>query len=162
VRSKWFSPTTLSRHLLTVIFISALAALPAFAADINNIAVSTTVIPICKFSSPTSTMTFVMDASSSANATASTTLSYWCTKGSSATVTFNTGLYPAGASPRMRHSTIVTSFVPYTLNLAGAAQAGQGKNVPLNLMVNGTVLNASFINSDVGTYGDTVSITVSP
>jgi spore coat protein U-like protein len=132
------------------------------AADSNNIAVSTTVIPICKFNSSTSTLNFVMDPSSTADATASTSLTYWCTKGSTATVTTSNGLYAAGFSPRMRHTTLVTLFLPYTLSLVGATQTGLGKTAPLTLTINGTVLNASYINAHVGTYGDTVTITVSP
>lgn len=144
-------------------FCALLLALPiAFAADSNNIAVSTTVIQVCKFNSATSSLSFVMNPAVATNATASTSLTYWCTKGTNAAVTNNTGLHAAGPNNRMRHTTILTSFIPYTLTLVGGTQMGQGKTVPLTLTINGTVLNASFINSDVGTYGDTVSITISP
>lgn len=139
-------------------------ACPAvLAADANNMAVSTTVIAICKFNTATSTLNFTMNPATTTNATASTTVSYWCTKGTVAATSANTGLHASGGTARMQHTTApTTSFVPYTLALTGGTQTGQGKTVPLTLTINGTVLNASFINSDVGTYGDTVSITISP
>ncbi len=156
-----FLPASITKAAWALLMAIACAP-PAHAADSNGIAVSVTVPPMCKFNVATSTLNFTLNAASTANATASTSVTYWCTKGTAATVSTGAGLYPSAGMGRMRHSTILTSFIPYSLGLVGGTQTGGGKSVPLTLTINGTVLNAAYINSDVGTYSDTVSVTISP
>lgn len=136
----------------------------AFAADTNTLTVSASVTGTCKFSTATSTLDFgALDPSSSANATASGSVNYWCTKGTTATVSAGGGLNNSSGN-RMKGA-VVGDFIPYSMTLNGGATAtgtGAGKSSPLTVALAGTITNANYINASADAYSDTVVLSVSP
>ena len=61
----------------------------------------------------------------------------------------------------MRHATIATEFMAYSLSLSPAA-ATIVKNTTQNITVSGTVVPADFQNAAAGAYSDTVVLTLDP
>jgi spore coat protein U-like protein len=115
----------------------------------------------CRFSSSALTLSFgELDPASTAPATAVVTTKFWCTKGTSATLSSNGGLYNNGKN-RMKHAS-VSEYIPYTLTLTASSLTGGGKNVARELSINGYVANSDFVNARVGNYSDTVEIRITP
>lgn len=134
----------------------------AFAAGSNSLAVSSNVIGTCRFVSASSTLAFgALDPSSAANATASGSTTFWCTKGASYSISDDGGLYNSGG-PRMRHATTVTEFIAYSLSLSPTTGTGSGPATPTTLTINGSILNADYVNAAAGNYADTVVLTITP
>jgi spore coat protein U-like protein len=135
-----------------------------FAADTNTLSVSANVVGTCKFNVATSTLPFgALDPTSAADATASGSVTFWCTNGASFTVSDDDGLYETGVNAnRMRHATDVTQFIPYGLTLSPTTGTGTGPSTPITLTIDGLISNANYVNAMAGDYADTVVITVSP
>lgn len=139
-----------------------LASGAALAADTNTLTVNASVTGTCKFNSATSTLDFgALDPSSTSNATASNTTTYWCTKGSVASTTAGNGLNYSGTS-RQLVGPSPTDLIPYSLSLTGGTQTGAGKSTPLTLTMNGGINNSNYINATAGSYSDTVTLTITP
>jgi len=120
----------------------------------------------CKFTtSGTPALAFGnIDPASSANATASATLSIRC-GGASPSVTYSlthdSGQHETGVNlNRMKHATL-NVYLPYTLTLSPAA-ATVAKNATQAITLGATVTPANFQNATVGAYSDTVVITLAP
>ncbi|HEY2865193.1 MAG TPA: spore coat protein U domain-containing protein [Casimicrobiaceae bacterium] len=144
--------------------IGLVAAGVAYAADTSNMTVQAAVVGSCKFNS-TPTLDFGnLDPASAGNGTGSSTISFWCTKGSSYTVTAGNGNnYDVGNTTRQMKGPGVTDLMPYSLTLpATATGTGAGKSTAISFAVTGTVLNANYINATVGSYTDTVQMAVNP
>lgn len=144
--------------------VGLIAAGAVYAADTSNMTVQAAVIGTCKFNS-TPTLDFGnLDPSSASNGSGSSTISFWCTKGSSYTVTAGNGNnYNAGTSTRQMKGPGAADLMAYSLTLPAAATGtGAGKSTAITFAVTGSVLNANYINATVGSYTDTVQMAVNP
>ncbi len=152
---------------MTAVLIAGLTGL-ATAAGTNSLLVSATVLSksICKFNSATSTLNFgAVNGSSSVDVTASTTITYRCL-GSAPVATYaitqNSGLYKTGPSAnRMRHTTITTEYLPYTLTL-NPVSGTVPKNTPQTLTITGTLKAVDYQTVAAGAYSDSVVVTIIP
>lgn len=147
-----------------VVLTFVMAAAFAEAQDTNTLTVSANVVGTCKFNSNASTLAFgALDPSLTTNATASTTTSFWCTKGASYSLTDDDGLYDTGVNAnRMRHAIDATEFIPYTLTYTPTSGTGTGKTTPTTMTIDGTIANAAYVNALAGDYADTVVVTINP
>ncbi|HUI44562.1 MAG TPA: spore coat protein U domain-containing protein [Nitrospirota bacterium] len=137
----------------------------ALATNSNNLTVSAAVAPGCYFSTLNSTLSFNLDPSVGGNVVTSVSPQFWCTLGTTVTtpVLYTQGLHYSGTSNRMQSSSNPTQFIPYSLLLTPSGTAGLGKSNPLTLTVQGTVLQADYINAlAVADYQDSVVITIQP
>lgn len=154
-------------QLLTALLILLMTG-EVMAAGINTLTVTATVLSKsnCKFKSATSTMNFgALDPSSSVDVNASATVLFVC-NGSAPNATFfisdDDGLYETGPNAnRMRHATVLTEFLPYSLTL-NPTSATVPKGVDQTLTISGTVTAANYQNALVGNFADTVIITLTP
>jgi hypothetical protein len=130
-------------------------------ADTNTLTVNGTVTGTCKFVTATSTLSFTLDPSLATDATATTSPTFWCTKGAAYTATSGQGSNYSTKN-RMKGLTTLTEFIPYSLVLSPASGSGTGKNTPITLLVTGTVSNADYVDVAAQNYSDTVVLTVLP
>lgn len=106
-----------------------------------------------------------LDPSNPVDITATTTIRFRC-RGSSRIATFfisdNDGLYETGpGANRMRHTVVLTEYLPYSLNL-NPITASVPRNTNQTLTITGTVRGVDYQNAYVGSYSDTVIITIVP
>jgi len=154
------------------------AALSAFAGAVvaggtHVITVSASVNGVCKVIDATSTLAF----GALNPATGGTVNAVWsggkfsCTKGQAFTVTSDDGLWESssgGGNNRMKLSTatdctVASNCIRYTLtSVTSGTGAGHGVGNEISFNVTGQTLIADYQNANVGTYGDTVTLTVSP
>jgi len=134
------------------------------ASSTNTLNVTASVTGTCKFNSAgPSTLAFgAIDPSSATNATATTNVTYRCTKGTTSSVTTDNGSNYSAPNKRMKDSG--TNYLVYSTALVGGAQVGIGHGAgnDLTLTVNGTVAVADFQNAAAGSYTDTVVLTIAP
>lgn len=138
------------------------------AADTSTVTVSATVISKnqCKFNSATAALAFGhLDPANPINKTVDTSITFRC-MGSSPMATFfmsdDNGLYETGPNAnRMRHTTIVTEYIPYTFTLSPTSGTVP-KNIVQTLTISGTVNGTDYKDAATGTYSDTVVITLAP
>lgn len=163
--------TTLLKALAAAIA-AALSGI-AFAGGTHTVSVSASVTGNCKVIDTASTLTFgALDpaAGGTVNATWSGG-SFSCTKGVGYTVASDDGLWESaagGASNRMKLSTATnctttTDCIRYTLtNVASGTGAGHGAGNQISFNVNGQTTLADYQNASVGSYADTVTLTLTP
>lgn len=140
----------------------------AIGAGANILTVSATVLSKsnCKFDVATSALNFgAINPASLSNATATATTTFIC-RGSAPSATFlitqDGGLNKLGpAQNRMRHTTVTTEYLPYSLALSPSS-ATVPKNTTQTLTITGTVIPGDFRNAQVGSFQDTVVITITP
>lgn len=153
------------RLLLAAAALLAVAA-PGAWAGTNVLTVSAVVLSrnSCRFTAPSSVLGVAIDPASPGPASGSVSLSFRCT-GSSATAAWSlsngSGLYGSGpTSLRMRHATVVSEFLPYSL--AYPASGSTPKNATQTITVTATVAAADFQNALPGAYSDTVTFSLLP
>jgi spore coat protein U-like protein len=113
----------------------------------------------CKFTQATSTLAFGnLDPSATANATSTITLSIKCSGNPRWFMTSDNGLYYNGATKRMRHTSVLTEYLPYTVTFSPTT----GDKFITTIIGSGTILNSSYINAYGGSYLDSVTITITP
>lgn len=136
----------------------------ALAADSNTLTVTASVQGSCRFNSATSTLAFgALDPSLDTDATASTSVDFWCTRGSNYSISDDDGLYETGVDAnRMRHAVTATEYIPYTLTYNPASGTGSGRTSPITLDISGSILNADYVNALAGDYADTVVLSITP
>jgi len=131
-------------------------------ADTNTFTVQASVIGICKLSSGTSTLDFgALDPSLTSDGAATTTVNFWCTKNAGYTVAANNGAHFGSGSKRMEGPT-AADLIPYSLSNNPSTGIGSGKTTPIVLTLTGSILNADYVNAAVGSYSDTVTLTITP
>lgn len=146
---------------------SLATGLPAQAAT-SSLAVSAVVLSrsLCFFQTGPRTLDFgTIQPTSLIAATATTTIQIWCVGGSGSTtysMQAGNGLYSPGAGlRRVRHASVATEFMAYTLSLTPASAT-----IPWlatqTITVNGSIAPAQFQNARFGAYSDTVIIDVDP
>jgi len=163
------SPRGLLAQLSRAAGIAGLAVCaPAFAGGTHDVQVSATVLSknICRFTDAgPSVMAFgAIDPSSTSAVVASLSTTFRCTGSDPVAaylVSSDDGLNEAGAGqPRMQHTVTAGSYLPYTLDLPQSSSAP--RNVVQTLTITGTIPPADFSNALVGTYSDTVVLTIQP
>jgi spore coat protein U-like protein len=154
-------------RILALSLLTAGVCSSAIAADTYSLAVSAQVLGRCKFTQAagsTLTMTNVVggiDPSSATNATGSANITYRCTNGQAPAFTNDTGTHVSGGNMRVADGS--GNFMIYTLGLtSGGAGLGFGAASDRTLAVAGTITSANFASAAVGTYTDTVVISVTP
>jgi spore coat protein U-like protein len=153
---------------LRLVAAALIAAAGAVRADSVSMAVSA-VVPSknnCKFSTGTLSLPFgVLNQLGTGPLSVSATIDFVCNGASpSATysVTASDGANSTGpAARRMANQTTAGSFLPYSLSLAPTGGT-VAKGTPVTLTATGTLQAADYQNALVGTYQDTVVLTVSP
>jgi len=147
----------------------ALAAACVARAESGTLSVSAVVLSksVCRITGAT-TMTLAfgaIDAASTANATASITNTIRCL-GSDSMATYSivagNGQNPLGAgNRRMRHATIPTELLSYSLSITPSS-ASIPKGSTQVITITGTITPPQFQDVRVGGYSDTVEITLNP
>jgi len=151
-----------------VVLLILLPAFRAIAAGPNTLTVSATVLSKsnCKFNSASSTLNFgALNPLNSVDVTANASIIFVC-RGSAPIATFfisdDDGLHETGPNAnRMRHATVLTEYLPYDLTLSPTT-ATVPKNANQTLTVTGTVRAVDYQSAYVGSYADTVIITIAP
>jgi len=166
------APNRISRIKLAVLAAAVLglaAAMPATAAPPNaTVTVNATVLGVCKFEAPrTATMTIsnggaggTIDPSLPGDATGNATLSYKCSNGT--TPAF--ALSPTSPTTVSCSAGVCSgSTMPVTIALtSGGAGAGMGSGKEKKLALDGTFLQADYVNAQEGAYTRTVTVSVTP
>ena len=137
----------------------------AMATDTATVSVSASVSGNCKFVAPkTGALAFgSLDPAVGTDVNGTPTQpKFWCTKGTSYTISDDNGLNESGATYRMMHATL-TEYIPYTFTYtATGTGAGAGMANYITMNIAGTVLGTDYINASAGNYADTVTLTVNP
>jgi spore coat protein U-like protein len=151
----------LNRKILLPLVVTSCFA-PAAMAATTTVPVSATVVGTCQFNSSGS-VSFTLDPSSAADATGTVSAQprFWCTNGTSYTISDDFGVNEATPGSAPRRMTDGTNFIPYSFTYT-ASGTGAGKNSPITMDISATVLNADFVNAVAGTYTDTVTLTITP
>jgi len=152
---------------LAASMLAAGAMSSAFGADTYNLAVSATVLGRCKFTQAAGqTLTITnaaggIDPSVAGPATGAATITYKCTTGQAPTFTTDTGTHVSAGSMRVADG--AGNFMVYTLGLTGGGNgAGFAAGADKTLTVNGSIAQAQYVSAPVGTYTDTVVVSVNP
>lgn len=156
-----YKKSKLSLAMLALFLTTGIGSTTALAAGTASVAVSAAVSGNCKFNSG-GAVSFVLDPSSASDATGTVTQpAFWCTKGSSYTLSDDDGVNESGVgAQRMKHATLA-EYIPYTFAYT-ASGTGTGKGTPITLDIASTVVNADFVNASAGAYADTVTLTITP
>ncbi len=135
-------------------------------ADTANLNVNANILGTCVIQSVQS-VNFgdLQQGTTAPDKTAPGSITYWCTKGASYTLTLGLGNNPSGTNRRMQGqaTTNSTEFLPYDL-LSDASGGGIGKGpaAPETRNVTGTVRGADYNVLSVGGFQDTVVVTITP
>ena len=143
------------------------ASLPAQAGT-SPLAVSAVVLSrsLCFFQTGPRTLDFgTIQPTSMVPATATNTIQFWCIGGSGSTtysIQAGNGLHSPGAGlRRVRHASVLTEYMAYTLTLTPASAT-----IPWlasqTITVNGSIDPSQFQNARFGGYSDTVVIDLDP
>jgi spore coat protein U-like protein len=141
----------------------------ACAGDTGVLSVSAVIISKgnCRFNSSTSALNFgSLDPGNAIDRNGSTTVVFKCTGNGNAPITFaitdDGGLYKTGPNaPRMRHTTQLSEYLPYTLSYSPSS-GSVPKNTNQNLAVSSTVKGTDYENAYAGNYSDTVILAINP
>lgn len=114
----------------------------------------------CSMSSPAA-MNFTLDTTSTNDATATSSINIWCTKGTSGTLTFGTGKYVSGGENYMKSASGDTIRYSLAVTKSGdESYTGNGKSNSKDIGLTGTVANADYINATAASdYSDQVVLT---
>jgi len=164
---KW-SLHQLKKIFFVIITTSILMIASIGYADSNIVSVTATVLSKsqCKFNSNTATLNFGdLDPANPVDKTIDTSINFKC-GGSAPTATFSItdddGLYEIGSNRnRMRHTTVLTEYLPYSLTLSPTSGTVP-KNTDQTLTVTGTVRGVDYQDATMGSYSDTVVVSIEP
>lgn len=132
----------------------------ALAGDTATVAVSASVVGVCKFNSGGS-VSFTLDPSTGGDVNGTVSQpQFWCTKGASYTISDDDGLNESGTTHRMKHASLA-DVIPYSFSYT-ASGSGTGPGTPINMNIASTVVSADYLNASAGSYADTVTLTIAP
>ena len=147
--------------LAAIVLVIVAMAGSAMALDTQTVAVSANVVGVCQFLTG-GTMQFTLDPSVGGDVTGTATQpTFWCTRGTTYTITDNNGLHFGAGSRRMQHATSATDFIPYSFTYT-ATNTGSGRNTTLTMDLASTVVAADYLDALAGNYADTVTLTINP
>jgi spore coat protein U-like protein len=132
-----------------------------FAAGTTTVNVSANIVGTCQFST-TPTLAFgALDQTSSSDATATGTLSFWCTKGAPYILSdaANPGVGDGSYSGTISNG---TDNITYSISYNNETGNGNGKTSPINSTLNATILNTDYVDVSAGAYAGTVQFTIAP
>lgn len=121
----------------------------------------------CRFSSRNAALNFgLLDPANPVDVNANTTIVVRC-GGSDPDITFflddDDGLYEAGPDlNRMRNTVVTTEYLPYTLSFNPPSGTTIPRNVNVTVTISGTVTGLDYRNAYIGSYSDTVVISITP
>jgi spore coat protein U-like protein len=140
--------------------IALIAMAGVVAADTTSVTVSATVQGNCQFTSGGS-VSFTLDPASGSDEPGLVTApSFWCTKGTSYTITDDDGVNESGGSHRLKLAGL-SEYIPYTFSYTPSGSGG-GKGAPATLDLTSNIANGDYINASAGDYSDTVTLTITP
>jgi len=138
------------------------------AADTKQLSVTAVVLSRsnCQFSTNAgATLDFgTLNPAGGSNVVTSTSMNARCTgNANSATflITQNGGLHSAAGQNQMRHASVTTEFITYTLAISPSSGTVL-KNQVFAVSVTGTVVGSNYQSARVGSYSDTVVLTINP
>jgi spore coat protein U-like protein len=153
---------------MLLVFMIFMITSVARASGTNTLTVTAVVLSKskCKFNTANATLNFgALDPGNSTDVTNNTSVQFVC-NGSAPIAAFafsaDNGLYSTGPGAyRMRHATVTTAYLPYTLSLSPATGTAP-KGVTQTLTIGGTVKALDYRPALAGNYADTVVISLNP
>lgn len=133
------------------------------AADTQSLSVTASVTGVCKFNTgQTPVMAFgAIDPSGTGDITASASVTYRCTKGTTASVSNAvTGTRSLAGSGTASGDTMAYQLAFTSGNTGTGTGFGAGQD--LTLVLGGTITSANYQNKAAGGYAETVTLTVAP
>ena len=155
------------RILLSILLLVTIASSSAIAASINFTASAVILSKNqCRFLSNNFTLDFGnLDPTSGVNVNATATVNFRClgsTPIASYSISDDDGLHETGLNAnRLQHSVDAAQYIPYSLAL-NPVSGTTPKNVNQTLTVTGTINSPDYQFATVGTYLDTVVISILP
>lgn len=155
-----------SKIFLLFILFTAVAGSCLAASSTVNVSAVIQSKSICKFKTKSAVLDFSgLDPVAAPDVTRQTILSFVC-NGSAVQATYlitdDDGLNESGPNGnRMLHNSVSAVYLPYSLSLNPSSDTIP-KGILQTLTVTGTVLGNDYRNALVGTYTDTVTLTITP
>ena len=143
-----------------IMMVSALGGI-ALAGGTTTVNVSANIVGTCQFST-TPTLAFgPLDQTSSSDATATGTLSFWCTNGAPYILSdsANPGVGDGSYSGTISNG---TDNITYSIGYDSYNGNGDGKSFPISSTLNATIPKVNFANVTAGAYTGTVQFTIAP
>ncbi len=152
-----------TRFLVLLVVIGLITMVSqALAADTGTVNINANVVGTCKFTTNTANISVTLDPSQGGTQTGNGSLEFWCTKNASYTVTDDDGLHESGPNGnRVKHQSL-NEYIPYTFSYSPTSGTGNGPQTPITLSVSASFAQSDYTNASVGSYTDTVTITISP
>lgn len=139
------------------------AAGAALAADTTNLSVTANVLSTCLFNAAPADLAFgALDPNAAVNATAGSSLSFWCTQGAAYTLGDEANPAVGDGSFNGTLSDGGGNTIPYSIAYDNFSGNGAGRTTAIVSNLTGTILNADYINAAAGNYTDTVTFTINP
>lgn len=134
----------------------------AMAGDTQDVLVTAQITGTCQFNSAIDVAFGTLDQTSAADATATGSVVFWCTKNATFLLSdeANSGVEDGAFSGTMSNGTGGT--IAYTLAYDNTSGSGQGKTSPITSTITGTIANADYVDAEAGNYTDTVTFTIAP
>jgi len=151
------------KKLIVIVIAIAIIAMAgvAMAGDTATVSVSASVSGTCKFNSGTKTVSYTLDPATGGNVSGTVSQpTFWCTKGSTYTITDDNGSNKSGTTYRMKHASLA-EYIPYSFTYTDSG-TGQGKSTAITMDIASTVAEAAYINASAGNYSDSVLLTIAP
>jgi spore coat protein U-like protein len=151
------------KKLFTVLVVVGFMAMAgtAIAGNTADVNVSATVTGECGFDSGGS-VTFTLNPSSREDASGTVVQPiFWCSKGTSYTISDNNGDNREGTTYRMKHESADGEYIPYSFTYTAGGE-GQGQSNKLQMNIASSVAAASYINAKAGGYSDKVTLSITP
>jgi spore coat protein U-like protein len=152
----------MKKILMAVVAVAVVAmAGSAMALDTTTVNVSATVTGTCRFLTGGSVAFGALDPASGSDMPGTVTQpTFWCTSGSSFTISDDLGANDTGGVRRMAGGT-PAGFIPYTFAYTSTG-TGTGRTNPITMNITASVAYADYRNASEGSYSDSVILTINP
>lgn len=144
-----------------LVALAAMAFAGVAGAETIGVGVSANVLGKCKFDTSADAVFGDLDPMAPAAQTATGSVTFWCTNGTSYTLTSNNGANASGVQKRLKGPG-ATDFINYTLALASGSGTGSGKSTAITVNANASLAGAAYQDAVAGSYSDTVTVTIAP
>jgi len=129
--------------------------------DTRPIQVTAAVKASCRFEATPNINFGELDPATAADKTQTVQVSFKCTKGVNYTFSVGDGMNFQGAKARMKSSSGV-AYIPYEITPKQQSGNGAGFETATSLTVQGSVKGVDYRNAPVGSYADTVVLSIQP
>jgi hypothetical protein len=121
----------------------------------------------CRFSTRSGTLTFgLLDPGNPVDRSANISLNIRCNgsdPSAQVMLSTNDGLYPVGPGlPRMRHTLLLTEYLPYTLSFNPPSGTTIPRNTNVTLTITATIVGLDYQNASSGDYEDIIDVYINP